>query len=182
MGRSGRSSQPVLLEDVGEDPNFLGATLHTAEDSKEQLAHQALHDPLTGLANRTLLFDRLEHARARARHRKDVLAVLFMDWSRSRHRSQSASGEMPGSSDGRDPRYGPANGQLGLACDGLGSTVTVPSLPPGAQPRYLVVGIDETLERRWGKKIAAKGYRDPVRCTHENLVKSSKSSSTPSGA
>ena len=38
----------------------------------------------------------------------------------------------------------------------------------------LVLGIDETLERRWGKKISAKGvYRDPVRSTHENLVKSS---------
>lgn len=38
----------------------------------------------------------------------------------------------------------------------------------------LVVGIDETLQRRWGKKIAAKGvYRDPVRSTHENVVKSS---------
>jgi DDE superfamily endonuclease len=38
----------------------------------------------------------------------------------------------------------------------------------------LVVGIDETLERRWGKKIAAKGvYRDPVLYTHENFVKSS---------
>jgi DDE superfamily endonuclease len=38
----------------------------------------------------------------------------------------------------------------------------------------LVVGIDETLERRYGKKIAAKGiYRDPVRSTHENFVKSS---------
>jgi hypothetical protein len=38
----------------------------------------------------------------------------------------------------------------------------------------LVLGIDETLERRWGKKIAAKGvYCDPVRSTHENLVKSS---------
>ena len=38
----------------------------------------------------------------------------------------------------------------------------------------LVVGIDETLERRWGKKIAAKGvYRDPVRSTHEDFVKSS---------
>jgi hypothetical protein len=38
----------------------------------------------------------------------------------------------------------------------------------------LVVGIDETLERRWGKKIAAKGvYRDPVRSSHENFVKSS---------
>ena len=38
----------------------------------------------------------------------------------------------------------------------------------------LIVGIDETLERRYGKKIAAKGiYRDPVRSTHENFVKSS---------
>lgn len=38
----------------------------------------------------------------------------------------------------------------------------------------LVVGIDETLERRWGKKIAAKGvYRDPVRSTRENFVKAS---------
>jgi hypothetical protein len=38
----------------------------------------------------------------------------------------------------------------------------------------LVVGIDETLERRYGKKIVARGvYRDPVRSTHENFVKSS---------
>jgi hypothetical protein len=38
----------------------------------------------------------------------------------------------------------------------------------------LVVGIDETLQRRWGKKIAAKGpYRDPPRSTHEEFVKSS---------
>ena len=38
----------------------------------------------------------------------------------------------------------------------------------------LILGIDETLERRYGKKIAARGvYRDPVRSTHENFVKSS---------
>jgi hypothetical protein len=38
----------------------------------------------------------------------------------------------------------------------------------------LVVGIDETLERRWGKKISARGvYRDPVLSTQENFVKSS---------
>ena len=38
----------------------------------------------------------------------------------------------------------------------------------------LVVGIDETLERRYGRKISARGvYRDPVRSTHENFVKSS---------
>jgi hypothetical protein len=38
----------------------------------------------------------------------------------------------------------------------------------------LVVGIDETLERRRGKKIAAKGiYRDPVRSSHSHFLKTS---------
>jgi hypothetical protein len=38
----------------------------------------------------------------------------------------------------------------------------------------LVVGIDETLERRYGRKISARGvYRDPVRSTHQTFVKSS---------
>jgi DDE superfamily endonuclease len=38
----------------------------------------------------------------------------------------------------------------------------------------LVVGVDETLERRQGKKIAAKGiYRDPVRSPHGHFVKAS---------
>ena len=38
----------------------------------------------------------------------------------------------------------------------------------------LIVGIDETLERRRGKRIAAKGiYRDPVRSSHSHLVKTS---------
>jgi hypothetical protein len=38
----------------------------------------------------------------------------------------------------------------------------------------LVLGIDETLERRRGKKIAAKGiYRDPVRSSREHFVKTS---------
>ncbi len=36
----------------------------------------------------------------------------------------------------------------------------------------LVVGIDETIERRRGKKIAAAGiYRDPVRSSHSHFVK-----------
>jgi hypothetical protein len=38
----------------------------------------------------------------------------------------------------------------------------------------LVVGIDETLERRQGKKISAKGiYRDPVRSSHSHFVRTS---------
>jgi hypothetical protein len=44
-------------------------------------------------------------------------------------------------------------------------------VPEGAP---LVVGVDETLQRRYGKKIAARGvYRDPVRSTHQTFVKSS---------
>lgn len=38
----------------------------------------------------------------------------------------------------------------------------------------IVLGLDETLERRWGKKIAAKGvYRDAVRSSREFFVKCS---------
>ena len=38
----------------------------------------------------------------------------------------------------------------------------------------LVVGVDETLERRRGKRITAKGiYRDPVRSSHSHFVKTS---------
>ena len=42
-------------------------------------AHDALHDPLTGLANRALLEDRLEHALASARRSEEQIAVLFID-------------------------------------------------------------------------------------------------------
>src|SRR3712207_5438730 len=38
----------------------------------------------------------------------------------------------------------------------------------------VIVGIDETIERRRGGKIAAKGiYRDPVRSSKEHFVKTS---------
>ena len=44
-----------------------------------RIAHDALHDPLTGLANRALLEDRLEHALASARRSDEHIAVLFID-------------------------------------------------------------------------------------------------------
>jgi diguanylate cyclase (GGDEF)-like protein/PAS domain S-box-containing protein len=40
---------------------------------------EASHDPLTGLPNRTLFLDRLDHAVRRARRSKHPLAVLFLD-------------------------------------------------------------------------------------------------------
>ncbi|MHB1444815.1 MAG: diguanylate cyclase domain-containing protein [Acidimicrobiales bacterium] len=45
----------------------------------ERLAHDALHDPLTGLANRSLIIDRIELALARCRRSNHLMAVLFID-------------------------------------------------------------------------------------------------------
>ncbi len=44
-----------------------------------QLAHQALHDPLTGLANRALLEDRLARARAKITRQGGFGAILMVD-------------------------------------------------------------------------------------------------------
>ena len=46
---------------------------------ERQLSFQALHDPLTGLANRTLFLDRIGHALRRTRRAPETLAVLFID-------------------------------------------------------------------------------------------------------
>jgi hypothetical protein len=52
------------------------------------------------------------------------------------------------------------------------SELLVEAFVPEGEP--LVVGVDETLERRQGKKIAAKGiYRHPVRSSHGHFVKTS---------
>jgi diguanylate cyclase (GGDEF)-like protein/PAS domain S-box-containing protein len=49
---------------------------------QQQLVHQAFHDPLTGLPNRALFLDRLEHARARSVREGGTQAVLFVDVDR----------------------------------------------------------------------------------------------------
>jgi diguanylate cyclase (GGDEF)-like protein len=61
--------------------NVLAAAIerHRIDD---ELAYQALHDPLTGLPNRVLLMDRLAQAAARAGRHPSRLAVLFLDLDR----------------------------------------------------------------------------------------------------
>src|SRR3712207_6730232 len=72
-------STPILQdgEVVGAVVTFKDITERKALE--EQLHHQAFHDPLTGLPNRALFMDRLEHASSRAKRRGNTVAVLFMD-------------------------------------------------------------------------------------------------------
>lgn len=79
------------LESVGvnllDDP-AVGGIVVTSRDGTErrraerELAHRALHDPLTGLPNRTLFLDRLRQAATRRRGSRATVAVLFVDVDR----------------------------------------------------------------------------------------------------
>ena len=53
--------------------------LSEIQKSREELRYTATHDPLTGLPNRTLLFERLEEALVRARRSGRSGALLFID-------------------------------------------------------------------------------------------------------
>jgi diguanylate cyclase (GGDEF)-like protein len=70
--------------DLRDDETVRGQVL-TVRDVTEQhhlaeeLKHQAFHDPLTGLPNRTLFADRAAHGIALAKRHGTIAAVLFVD-------------------------------------------------------------------------------------------------------
>ena len=74
----------VLGTNLLHDANVGGLVLNgrdiTERNALEaQLAHQAFHDSLTGLANRALFRDRLGHALERARRTRQPVGVMFLD-------------------------------------------------------------------------------------------------------
>src|SRR5262249_52161981 len=75
---------------VTRQPMMGGGWVATHNDVTEQrrseakIAHMALHDTLTGLPNRALLNERLEHALARTR-RGDIVAVHMLDLDHFKH-------------------------------------------------------------------------------------------------
>jgi diguanylate cyclase (GGDEF)-like protein/PAS domain S-box-containing protein len=84
--RSNGTSLQVEVDcrDLRDDPTVGGVVL-TVRDVTErrklelELTHQAFHDSLTGLANRVLFKERVEHAVLRAQRDKALVGVLFID-------------------------------------------------------------------------------------------------------
>ncbi len=70
---------------TGEERNLLRAVADILAAAlarlrgEERMRHDAVHDPLTGLANRTLLRDRLEQALARSKRKGGASGLLFVD-------------------------------------------------------------------------------------------------------
>ena len=70
-----------LAEVLARVHNMLEVRLlhEAARDHGKMLESQALHDPLTGLANRRLLADRMSMALVHARRNKSAMAVMYLD-------------------------------------------------------------------------------------------------------
>ena len=75
----------AIAQNRSHDPAVGGVVLNFRDVTdrrglEEQLRHEALHDPLTGLANRALFADRVAHALTRtSRTHEESVAVLMVD-------------------------------------------------------------------------------------------------------
>ncbi|MDQ6928045.1 MAG: EAL domain-containing protein, partial [Actinomycetota bacterium] len=74
----------TALNDLFDDPSVHGLVLNSRDISErhqleEQIRERALHDDLTGLANRRVFVDRVAHALERSRRRPVTNAVVYLD-------------------------------------------------------------------------------------------------------
>ncbi|MFL5617947.1 MAG: diguanylate cyclase domain-containing protein [Gemmatimonadaceae bacterium] len=74
----------AIASNLLDDPAVRGIVLNARDVGErtallDQLAHQAFHDPLTGLANRALFRDRVTHAITLARRQARSVTVLYLD-------------------------------------------------------------------------------------------------------
>ena len=74
----------AMVDDEGRLRGFGKVTRDVTERRRvdRELAERSLRDPLTGLGNRTLLMERVDHARSRLSRREGLLTLLFLDLDR----------------------------------------------------------------------------------------------------
>jgi diguanylate cyclase (GGDEF)-like protein/PAS domain S-box-containing protein len=85
--RRGDGSWPFVetaLNDLFDDPSVNGLVLNSRDVTERhaleaELRDRALRDDLTGLANRALFSDRVEHALSRAKRRPGPNAIVYLD-------------------------------------------------------------------------------------------------------
>ena len=73
-----------VFDEKGQLTHYVGISNDVSEQVSyaDELRYQATHDTLTGIANRSLLYDRLQQAISNSDRRKGNLAVLFIDIDR----------------------------------------------------------------------------------------------------
>ena len=70
---------PILIEQKVVGISVIARDITERRELEERLLHEALHDPLTDLFNRTLFADRLQHALTRLIRSDGSLALLLLD-------------------------------------------------------------------------------------------------------
>lgn len=68
-----------LPDDAGAKRAYYLRDVTERKSLEDELVYRAFHDPLTGLANRALFMDRLEHVLSRLARQHQPVAVLFID-------------------------------------------------------------------------------------------------------
>ncbi len=79
-----RNEQQTVTHYVG-----VFSDISAIKESQRKLDHLAHHDPLTGLPNRLLLLERVDHALTVARRHEHAVAVMFLDLDRFKNINDS---------------------------------------------------------------------------------------------
>lgn len=77
---SGEISLPKTQDDeLGELADQMKRMMHSVNDTHQELKDAALHDPLTGLPNRALLFDRINRLISEQPRTNQLSAIVYLD-------------------------------------------------------------------------------------------------------